>query len=139
MLEAHTATAARPAASALVAPGGLLILSTINRTPKARALAITGADAIPAIADAGTYNGNPLMTAVGAAVLDALLAPGFLQGVAARGDQLAAGLASLARKRGLGEVRGRGLLWALAGLLLALACGLVAMPGAATAEDLEEL
>ena len=30
--------------SRIVAPGGLLILSTINRTPKARALAITGAE-----------------------------------------------------------------------------------------------
>jgi acetylornithine/N-succinyldiaminopimelate aminotransferase len=61
----------------------------------------------------GTYNGNPLMTAVGAAVLGALLAPGFLQGVAARGEQLERGLAALSRKRGLGEVRGRGLLRAL--------------------------
>ncbi|HET9043267.1 MAG TPA: acetylornithine transaminase [Burkholderiales bacterium] len=61
----------------------------------------------------GTYNGNPLMTAVGAAVLEALLAQGFLQGVAARGEQLERGLAALSRKRGLGEVRGRGLLMAL--------------------------
>jgi len=61
----------------------------------------------------GTYNGNPLMTAVGAAVLEAVLAPGFLQGVAARGEQLERGLAALSRKRGLGEVRGRGLLMAL--------------------------
>jgi len=61
----------------------------------------------------GTYNGNPLMTAVGASVLEALLAPGFLQGVAARGEQLERGLAALSRQRGLGEVRGRGLLMAL--------------------------
>ncbi len=61
----------------------------------------------------GTYNGNPLMTAAGAAVLEALLAPGFLQGVVARGEQLARGLAALSRKRSLGEVRGRGLLMAL--------------------------
>ena len=61
----------------------------------------------------GTYNGNPLMTAVGAAVLEALLAPGFLQGVAARGEQLERGLAALSHKRDLGEVRGRGLLMAL--------------------------
>jgi acetylornithine/N-succinyldiaminopimelate aminotransferase len=61
----------------------------------------------------GTYNGNPLMTAVGLAVLEAILAPGFLEGVVARGDQLARGLASLARKHRLGEVRGRGLLVAL--------------------------
>ena len=61
----------------------------------------------------GTYNGNPLMTAAGCAVLDALLAPGFLEGVAARGGELAAGLRKLAAKHSLGEVRGRGLLVAL--------------------------
>jgi len=61
----------------------------------------------------GTYNGNPLMTAVGCAVIDTLLAPGFLEGVAERGRELAAGLRRLAAKHGLGEVRGRGLLVAL--------------------------
>jgi acetylornithine/N-succinyldiaminopimelate aminotransferase len=61
----------------------------------------------------GTYNGNPLMTAVGSAVLEAMLAPGFLDAVAAKGDQLARGLAALSGKHGLGEVRGRGLLMAL--------------------------
>ena len=61
----------------------------------------------------GTYNGNPLMTAVGCAVMEALTAPGFLEGVEARGRQLADGLRKLAAKRQLGEVRGRGLLVAL--------------------------
>jgi acetylornithine/N-succinyldiaminopimelate aminotransferase len=61
----------------------------------------------------GTYNGNPLMAAVGIAVLEAMLAPGFLDSVAARGAQLAQGLAALSQARGLGEVRGRGLLMAL--------------------------
>jgi len=61
----------------------------------------------------GTYNGNPLMTAVGCAVMEALLVPGFLDGVAERGYELAAGLRRLAAKHGLGEVRGRGLLVAL--------------------------
>jgi acetylornithine/N-succinyldiaminopimelate aminotransferase len=61
----------------------------------------------------GTYNGNPLMTAVGCAVLDAVLAPGFLDGVAARGRELAEGLRRLSQQHGLGEVRGRGLLLAL--------------------------
>jgi acetylornithine/N-succinyldiaminopimelate aminotransferase len=61
----------------------------------------------------GTYNGNPLMTAVGLAVLETLLAPGFLDGVTAKGRQLAEGLAALSRKHRLGEVRGRGLLMAL--------------------------
>jgi acetylornithine/N-succinyldiaminopimelate aminotransferase len=61
----------------------------------------------------GTYNGSPLMAAVGIAVLEAMLAPGFLDGVAARGAQLGRGLAALSRAHGLGEVRGRGLLSAL--------------------------
>jgi acetylornithine/N-succinyldiaminopimelate aminotransferase len=61
----------------------------------------------------GTYNGNPLMTAVGLAVLEAVLAPGFLDGVTAKGRQLGEGLRALSRKHGLGEVRGRGLLMAL--------------------------
>lgn len=61
----------------------------------------------------GTYNGNPLMTAVGLAVLEALLAPGFLPAVTERGKQLTRGLAEISRRRGLGEVRGRGLLLAL--------------------------
>jgi acetylornithine/N-succinyldiaminopimelate aminotransferase len=61
----------------------------------------------------GTYNGNPLMTAVGCAVLDAVLAPGFLDGVTQRGRELMDGLRSLSAKHGLGEVRGRGLLVAL--------------------------
>ncbi len=61
----------------------------------------------------GTFNGNPLMTAVGTAVVEAVLAPGFLAGVRARGRQLAEGLTALSREHGLGEVRGRGLLIAL--------------------------
>jgi acetylornithine/N-succinyldiaminopimelate aminotransferase len=61
----------------------------------------------------GTYNGNPLMTAVGCAVMETLLAPGFLDGVAERGRQLTGALRQLAAKHGLGEVRGRGLLVAL--------------------------
>jgi acetylornithine/N-succinyldiaminopimelate aminotransferase len=61
----------------------------------------------------GTYNGNPLMTAVGCAVIETLLAPGFLDGVAERGRELTGALRQLAAKHGLGEVRGRGLLVAL--------------------------
>ena len=53
------------------------------------------------------------MTAVGCAVMDALLAPGFLEGVTQRGRQLGDGLRKLAAKHSLGEVRGRGLLMAL--------------------------
>ncbi|OHC71442.1 MAG: acetylornithine transaminase [Rhodocyclales bacterium RIFCSPLOWO2_02_FULL_63_24] len=61
----------------------------------------------------GTYNGNPLMAAVGIAVLETLLAPGFLQEVAAKGDFLAAGLRALSEEFGLGDERGAGLLRAL--------------------------
>ena len=61
----------------------------------------------------GTLNGNPLMTAVGSAVLEAVLAPGVLASVRERGRQLEAGLHALSVRHALGEVRGRGLLWAL--------------------------
>ncbi|MEK7752536.1 MAG: acetylornithine transaminase [Acidobacteriota bacterium] len=61
----------------------------------------------------GTFNGNPLMTAVGCAVLQALLAPGFLDSVVRKGEGLRARLEQFSLKHGLGEVRGRGLLLAL--------------------------
>ncbi|MDQ8030405.1 MAG: acetylornithine transaminase [Bordetella sp.] len=61
----------------------------------------------------GTYNGNPLCTAVGVAVFDALAAPGFLEGVQARGRQLSEGLLALSAKYGMGGERGLGLLRAL--------------------------
>ena len=61
----------------------------------------------------GTYNGNPLMTAVGIAVLEALLAPGFLPSVVDKGNYLKAGLLKLCDKHGLEGERGEGLLRAL--------------------------
>ncbi len=61
----------------------------------------------------GTFNGNPLMAAVGCAVMDAVLAPGFLEGVQTRGAHLITGLSELSSRHRLGEVRGRGLLVAL--------------------------
>lgn len=61
----------------------------------------------------GTFNGNPLMTAAGLAVIRALLEPGFLDEVARKGAYLRQRLEQLAAKHGLGEVRGRGLLLAL--------------------------
>ena len=61
----------------------------------------------------GTYNGNPLMTAVGAAVLEVLTAPGFLDEVAAKGEYLGAGLQRLSDQLGLRGERGEGLLRAL--------------------------
>jgi acetylornithine/N-succinyldiaminopimelate aminotransferase len=61
----------------------------------------------------GTFNGNPLMTAVGAAVLDTVGAPAFLAAVREAGAHLLAGLEVLAARHGFGAVRGRGLLLAL--------------------------
>jgi acetylornithine/N-succinyldiaminopimelate aminotransferase len=61
----------------------------------------------------GTYNGNPLMTAVGTAVLKRLLSPGFLADVEARGQYLSKHLLELSAKHGLPGERGSGLLRAL--------------------------
>jgi acetylornithine/N-succinyldiaminopimelate aminotransferase len=61
----------------------------------------------------GTYNGNPLMTAVGAVVLEQLVAPGFLQSVEDKGNYLAAQLNQLTERHGLAGERGYGLLRAL--------------------------
>jgi acetylornithine/N-succinyldiaminopimelate aminotransferase len=61
----------------------------------------------------GTYNGNPLMTAVGIAVLDSLLQPGFLQSVVDKGNYLSGELEKLSAKHGLSGERGEGLLRAL--------------------------
>ncbi len=61
----------------------------------------------------GTYNGNPLMTAVGAVVLETLLAPGFLTQVQETGRYLSAALMGLVAKHGLKGERGEGLLRAL--------------------------
>jgi len=58
----------------------------------------------------GTYNGNPLMTAVGLAVLETVVAPGFLDRVKANGDYLSAGLQQLAEETGHEGERGNGLL-----------------------------
>ena len=61
----------------------------------------------------GTYNGNPLMCAVALAVLQEVLAPGFLEAVRATGDHLGRRLQALSAEQALGEVRGIGLLRAL--------------------------
>jgi 4-aminobutyrate aminotransferase len=59
----------------------------------------------------GTYGGNPIGCAAALATLDVVGAPGFLDGVAARGAQLAAGLAEMAqRDPGVAEVRSLGLM-----------------------------
>jgi acetylornithine/N-succinyldiaminopimelate aminotransferase len=62
----------------------------------------------------GTFNGNPLMCAAGVAVLGKVSAEGFLDSVVEKSDMLAASLAGIAKRHRLGEVRGRGLLQALA-------------------------
>ena len=61
----------------------------------------------------GTFNGNLLVTAAGCAVMEALTRPGFLEQVVETGGHLRAGLEKLSQAKGLGEVRGRGLLLAL--------------------------
>ena len=61
----------------------------------------------------GTYNGNPLMTAAGVAVFDVLNAPGFMQSVNQRAQELSEGLLALSAKWGMQGERGVGLLRAL--------------------------
>jgi len=61
----------------------------------------------------GTYNGNPLMTAVGISVIEQLLAPGFLDAVRAKGELLSKELLSISAEFKLHGERGEGLLRAL--------------------------
>ncbi|HWN14917.1 MAG TPA: acetylornithine transaminase [Candidatus Dormibacteraeota bacterium] len=61
----------------------------------------------------GTFNGSPLMTAIGNAVVEAVNQPTFLADVTAKGEYLAQRLRELSASLGHGEVRGRGLLLAL--------------------------
>ena len=61
----------------------------------------------------GTFNGNPLMAAVGCAVVETVARPEFLKSVASNGSHMMARLGELAAELGHGEIRGRGLLQAL--------------------------
>jgi acetylornithine/N-succinyldiaminopimelate aminotransferase len=61
----------------------------------------------------GTYNGNPLMCAVGLAVLSEVSKPAFLAHVQATGSHLSRRLTALSAELGLGAERGMGLLRAL--------------------------
>lgn len=61
----------------------------------------------------GTYNGNPLMTAVAYAVLQEVLKPNFLKQVQTNGLYLQQTLKQLSSQFNLGEVRGQGLLVAI--------------------------
>ena len=62
----------------------------------------------------GTFNGTPLMTAVGAAVIETVRQPAFLAAVSDRSVYLTERLRALSQAVGHGAVRGRGLLLALA-------------------------
>lgn len=66
-------------------------------------------------AHGSTFGGNPLAMAVANAVLDVMLAPGFLEGVAATGLRLKQRLAALKDEfpNVIAEVRGQGLLLGL--------------------------
>jgi len=61
----------------------------------------------------GTYNGNPLMTAVGCSVIEQLLAPGFLEEVVAKGAYVRELLLEISDEFGFDGERGEGLLRAL--------------------------
>ena len=62
-----------------------------------------------------TFGGNPLASAVGNAVLDLVLEPGFLDRVQARGERLLAGVRELSKSNSgvIEAVRGRGLMLGL--------------------------
>lgn len=62
----------------------------------------------------GTFNGGALVTAIGAAVLRVVSDPSFLAHVRDAGNHLQSRLKELSTRHGEGEVRGRGLLVALA-------------------------
>ena len=61
----------------------------------------------------GTFNGNPLVCAVGLAVIEQLQQPGFLDSVREKSEYLRQALESLSVEFTLGDVRGHGLLLAL--------------------------
>jgi acetylornithine/N-succinyldiaminopimelate aminotransferase len=61
----------------------------------------------------GTFCGNPLMAAVGCAVMEEITKPDFLARVTRAGELLTKRLQAVSSKHRCGEVRGRGLLLAL--------------------------
>ena len=81
--------------------------------PLAALLATSAASCFEYGDQGGTYNGNPLMCAIGLAVLQELTQPGFLKSVTETGHYLASELQRISARHGLGEVRGQGLLLAL--------------------------
>ena len=68
-------------------------------------------DRWPTGSHGGTYGGNPIGCAAALATLDVITAPGFLDDVRARGEQLVDGLRELqAHDAGIRQVRGLGLM-----------------------------
>lgn len=61
----------------------------------------------------GTFNGSALITAVGCAVMETVVGPGFLEKVVETGQYLTKQVEKLSTKCGFGTVRGSGLLLAL--------------------------
>ena len=82
--------------------------------PLAALVASAGASCFQPGDQGGTFNGSALITAVGCAVLELVNTPSFLAGVRETGAYLADRLRALSAECGHGEVRGRGLLLALA-------------------------
>ncbi len=81
--------------------------------PLGALLAKTGTSVFVHGDQGGTYNGNPLMCAVGIAVLGEVLKPAFLPNVKALGEYLGRKLTALSVEMDLGAERGIGLLRAL--------------------------
>ena len=81
--------------------------------PLAALMASEQASLFAAGEQGGTYCGNPVATAAGNAIFDAIAAPGFLASARERALQLEKGLAALAKRHGLRGERGVGLLRAL--------------------------
>jgi len=105
-LFAHTAHAIQPDIMTLgKGLGGGLPISALLATRAASCFAPGD--------QGGTYCGNPLVCAAGLAVLDTLLADGFLATSRQRAEQLAEALRVLSAELGLGAVRGEGFLLAL--------------------------
>jgi 4-aminobutyrate aminotransferase len=68
-------------------------------------------DRWPTGSHGGTYGGNAIGCAAALATIEVLTAPGFLDAVTARGDQLMAGVRELQRHHdGIAQVRGLGLM-----------------------------
>jgi acetylornithine/N-succinyldiaminopimelate aminotransferase len=82
--------------------------------PLAALVASADASCFAAGDQGGTFNGNALMTAVGCAVMDTVNTPAFLAQVRATSAYFVERLEALSKGHGHGEVRGRGLLLALA-------------------------